>query len=514
MARSGFVLNVDERTPPLIVPSGDGFRLEKFPLGSKVIYPAESLDAVADLDETVNTALDAPTDSKPLDALLRAGMRLTIVFDDITVPTPTMRRPDLRGAIIEAVLTRAARAGVDDVELICGNGLNRRLTAAEFTHLLGERVFRSFYADARLRNHDAEDADGLTDLGATDDGPVAINNRAASSDLVIYVHLVVTPKGGGAEALAGGLGSAATIGQIDGYQAMSAGSSTAAQVATTVADAVPIFQIDAVLDNEVFPPSVAFLGKREWEFRLKDQARLLGLRRALATTPARLRRRMVNAAHAGYSATRITAGAPNAVRAETRKQILAQQLVEVPGQADVGVIGVPQGNPYSVDSVTNPILSGWLGLAAFFGAHQGRPFVREGGALILYSPMTVEFSPLHHPSYVDFFGDVLTSTSDPAQIAADFETKFATDPWYSHLYRTSFAFHGVHPCFLWYQIAEARRQLSDVVCVGADRGSVDRLGFRAASTLADALEIVAASVGRTPSISYLHAPPRIVTDVR
>jgi hypothetical protein len=53
-----------------------------------------------------------------------------------------------------------------------------------------------------------------------------------------------------------------------------------------------------------------------------------------------------------------------------------------------------------------------------------------------------------------------------------------------------------------------------VVCVGADRGSVDRLGFRAASTLADALEIVAASVGRTPSISYLHAPPQIVTDVR
>ena len=112
------------------------------------------------------------------------------------------------------------------------------------------------------------------------------------------------------------------------------------------------------------------------------------------------------------------------------------------------------------------------------------------------------------------FGDVLTSTHDPAQIAADFEAKYASDPWYSHLYRTSFAFHGVHPFYLWYQIAEARRQLSDVVCVGADRGSADRLGFRGASTLADALEIVAASVGRTPSISYLHSPPQIVADVR
>jgi hypothetical protein len=50
--------------------------------------------------------------------------------------------------------------------------------------------------------------------------------------------------------------------------------------------------------------------------------------------------------------------------------------------------------------------------------------------------------------------------------------------------------------------------------VGADRRTVDRLGFRAASTLADALEIVAASVGRAPTISYLHGPPQIVVDVR
>ncbi len=514
MARSGFVLNVDERTPPLIVPCGDSFRLEKLPLGSKVIYPAESLDSVADLDEAVKAALDAPIDSEPLDALLRPGMKLTIAFDDITVPTPTMRRPDLRGAIVEAVLTRAAHAGVDDVELLCGNGLNRRLTAAEFTHVVGERVFRSFYADDKLRNHDAEDEKGLVEIDARSAGPIAINSRAADSDLLIYVHLVVTPNRGGVESLASGLGSASTIGQIGGYQAVSAGSTAAERVVSAITEAIRIFQIDAVLDNEVFPPSAGFLGKREWEWGLKDQARLLGLRRVLAATPARLRRRMINAAHAGYSATQIIAGSPASVQAESRKQILAQQLVEVPAQADVGVIGVPERNPYSVDSVTNPILAAWLGLAAFFGAHRGRPFIRDGGALVLYSPMAVEFSPLHHPSYVDFFSDVLPSTQDPAQIAADFETKFATDPWYSHLYRTSYAFHGLHPCHVWYQIAEARRRLSDVVCVGADRVSADRLGLRAASTLGDALEIVAASVGRTPSISYLHAPPQIVADVR
>ena len=43
MGRPGFVLEVDDRTPPLLVPDGDRFRLEKFPLGTRVIYPAESL---------------------------------------------------------------------------------------------------------------------------------------------------------------------------------------------------------------------------------------------------------------------------------------------------------------------------------------------------------------------------------------------------------------------------------------------------------------------------------------
>jgi hypothetical protein len=514
VGRSGFVLNVDDRTPPLIVPSGDGFGFERLPLGSKVIYPAESLDAVPDLSEAVGAALDAPLDSAPLDALLQPGMKLTIAFDDITVPTPTMRRPDVRGTIIEVVLTRAAHAGVDDVELICGNGLNRRLTAAELTHIVGERVFRSFYADKRLNNHDAEDHDSLSAIGSTTAGEVAVNARVADSDLVVYIHLVVTPKGGGGESFARGLGSAGTVGQISGFRASAGDAGGPDAVSALVSGALPIFQIDAILDNHVFPAPLDFLGKREWEWRLKDQARFLALRRGLAATPAKLRHRLLNAVEAGYRATSITAGAPVAVQAASRHRILSQQMVEVSGQADVGVIGVPERNPYSVDSVTNPVLSAWLGLGAFFGAHTGRPFVREGGALVLYSPMSAQFSPLHHPSYVDFFADVLSSTRDAAQIAADFETKFTTDPWYAHLYRTSFAFHGVHPCYLWYQVAEAARHLSDVVWVGADRGSVDRLGFRAASTLADALEIVAASVGRTPAISYLHVPPQIVVDVR
>ena len=33
MPRPGFVLQVDERTPPLLVHEGEGYRMQKFPLG-------------------------------------------------------------------------------------------------------------------------------------------------------------------------------------------------------------------------------------------------------------------------------------------------------------------------------------------------------------------------------------------------------------------------------------------------------------------------------------------------
>ena len=51
MARPGFVLDVDERTPPLRGASGDTFRLERFPLGTRVVYPADSCPALLDLAE-------------------------------------------------------------------------------------------------------------------------------------------------------------------------------------------------------------------------------------------------------------------------------------------------------------------------------------------------------------------------------------------------------------------------------------------------------------------------------
>ncbi|MFP5282475.1 MAG: lactate racemase domain-containing protein, partial [Actinomycetes bacterium] len=215
MARPGFVHEVDERTPPLVVSAGDVLRAERLPLGSRVVYAPEPLAPVPDLREAIAAALAAPLDSAPLRQRLQPGMRLTVAFDDLTTPSPPMRQPDVRGWIVEGVLAVAAEAGVDDVTLVCARGLRRRLTDSELHGLLGERVFRSFFADGRLVQHDAEETDGLVTLGGGPDGVgVQINRRAAESDLVVMVHAADDPADVGWATVAAGLGSPSTVGHL------------------------------------------------------------------------------------------------------------------------------------------------------------------------------------------------------------------------------------------------------------------------------------------------------------
>ena len=134
----------------------------------------------------------------------------------------------------------------------------------------------------------------------------------------------------------------------------------------------------------------------------------------------------------------------------------------VEGQTDILTMGLPYISPYNVNSILNPILVACLGLGYFFNLYRGKPLVREGGVLIMTHPTPWEFNPVHHPSYIDFFEQVLSETTDPNVMSERFEEAFATDPWYIHLYRTGHAYHGVHPFYMWYWCAHALQHLGAV----------------------------------------------------
>ncbi len=527
MPRPGFVLEVDRSTPPTLFWHGEGFRLERLPAGSRVIYAPEPLDALADPDGAIRQALLHPVgDSEPLPALLYAGMKLTIAFDDVSLPLPPMQAPDNRQRVIEAVLDLAAAAGVDDVVLIAALSLHRRMTEAELRHALGDRVYDAFAPTGHLWQHDAEDPANLVHLGVTDQGEdVEINRRAAESDLLVYVNINLVAMDGGHKSVATGLASYRSLRHHHNVRTMQHSRSFMDQHRSELhssnwrmgrliaASGVKVFQIETTLNNDTFPSSFAFLQKREWEWGVRDRASFLAVSKSLERSPASLSRPIFHAIRAPHAMTSVQAGEVEAVHEETTRHVHRQQLVVVQGQTDVLTMGLPYICPYNVNSVMNPILVACLGLGYFFNLYQGRPLVREGGVVIMSHPTPWEFHPVHHPSYIDFFEQVLAETTDPVEIEAKYEEAFATDPWYVHLYRTTYAYHGVHPFYMWYWCAHALQHLGGVIVVGGDARAVRRLGFKPASTLRDALEMAEDVVGRDPSITHVHIPPIFLCDV-
>ncbi len=525
--RPGFVLEVDRSTPSTLFWHGEGYRLQKLPVGSRVLYAPEPVDALADPVTAIRRALDEPLgDAAPLRSQLRAGMQLTIAFDDVSLPLPPMRAPDIRQLVIEQVLEIAAEAGVDDVVLIAALALHRRMTDAELRHALGDRIFDAFAPHGLLWQHDAEDPEQLVHLGLTDQGEdVEINKRAATSDLLVYVNINLVAMDGGHKSVATGLASykslrhhhnAHTMAQSRSFmdQHRSELHSSNWRMGQLIAAAgVKVFQIETNLNTDTFPEQFRFLQRREWEWTARDRAGFLASSKALRATPDRVARSIFHSIRSPHKMSAVQAGEVEAVHARTTENVYAQQLLEVDGQSDILTMGLPYICPYNVNSIMNPILVACLGLGYFFNMYRGQPLVRAGGVVIMSHPTPWAFHPGHHPSYIDFFEQVLAETTDPAEIGK-YEESYATDPWYVHLYRTGNAYHGVHPFYMWYWCAHALEHVGAVIIVGGDRAAVRRLGFKPASSMADALEMASDVVGRDPSITHLHSPPLLMADVR
>jgi hypothetical protein len=526
--RPGLVLEVDRSTPPTLFWNGEGFGLERLPEGSRVVYGPEPLSALADPSAAIRQALLHPLgDREPLPALLHPGMRLTICFDDVSLPLPPMQAPDVRQLVIEQVLDMAANAGVDDVVLIAALALHRRMTEQELRHALGDRIYDAFAPHGQLRQHDAEDPDDLEYLGQTDMGEdVEINKRAATSDLLIYVNINLVAMDGGHKSVATGLASYRSLRHHHNPQTMRHSRSfmdaPSSELHTSnwrmgrliAASGVKVFQIESTLNTDTFPPPFAFLQKREWEWSLRDRATFLASSGSLKRAPERLARQVLHGIRSPHALASVQAGEVEAVHAQTTANVWRQQGVEVEGQTDILTMGLPYICPYNVNSIMNPILVACLGLGYFFNLYRGRPLVRPGGVVVIRHPTPWAFHPAHHPSYIDFFEQVLSTTTDPAEMHKRFEESFATDPWYIHLYRTGHAYHGVHPFYMWYWCAHALEHLGRVIVVGGDPAAVRRMGFSPATTLDDALEMSKDVVGTSATLTHLHAPPLLMADVR
>jgi|Deesub1362B_J571_1020462.scaffolds.fasta_scaffold00013_70 nickel-dependent lactate racemase len=164
------------------------------------LYPND-LPPVEDEEKAIKDALENPIGTKRLRDLVRRGMKIVIIADDLTRPTPRKR-------IIPILLNELNEIGIpdEDITVLIALGTHRYMTEEEILENFGEEVVRR----VRIINHEWKDEKNLIYLGETENGtPVTINRVAYEADFLIALGSIVphcfAGFGGGAKMIQPGI---------------------------------------------------------------------------------------------------------------------------------------------------------------------------------------------------------------------------------------------------------------------------------------------------------------------
>ena len=447
---------------------GDGHLSVDLPDDAVVVRPETATHEPPPLEDPVaatSEALSDPLGTEPIPGLVKRGSKVTIAFPD-RVKGGTHDTAH-RKVVLPALLEQLDKAGVrrEDVKLVCAIGLHRKNRHDEFVGYLGREVVDAV-PDANLINHDAEDPQGMVDLGASELGdPVAMNSALAESDLTILVgHTAGNPYGGfsgGYKMPSTGLTSWRSIASHHSPRSLyrqdfvpaSTGSRFREQL-TAIGERMeaampqPFFSVDAVLDS---------------------RSRQLG----------------------------VYAGAIPEVEKASWPLATARTDLQVPGEpADVLLIGVPRNFHYGAGMGSNPILM----MQAI-----GASVVRAKKALV-DKPVVIAsavcdgwFNDSEFPPYREAY-ERLQQCQHPADMR-DHEEALATDPEWIYRYRFQYGYHPFHAFSMIYMGGIAREHSSAIYVAGAHKPGLARgMGARTTATVGEALAETAAILGRQPRI--------------
>ncbi len=170
-----------------------------------VIEP-KYLPGLPDPEAALHQALEAPLGSPPLKERVRPGMRVGVIFSDITRPAP-------HKLILPAVLGELEEVPGVQVTLFNALGTHRPNTPEELGEMLGEELVDRY----RIVQNEAFDIGTQTYLGTTTSGnDVWLNSELLSCDLKILTgfiepHMFAGFSGGGKALLPGMAGQASVL---------------------------------------------------------------------------------------------------------------------------------------------------------------------------------------------------------------------------------------------------------------------------------------------------------------
>jgi len=452
---------------------GNGFMTAELPDDTDVFIPGETVPDPPAIPEdqlvvATRDSLRHPIGLPPLTELAFPGAKCVIVFPDRVKggEQPTSHRKTSIPLVVEELL--AAGVKLEDIRLICSNGLHRKNTDQEIRGVLGDALVAQFAG--RITNHDSEDWDHLVDLGTTPAGdPVIMNRYVYEADVAVLIgHTQGNPYGGysgGYKHCATGLTHWRSIAShhvpgvmhrpdfvpVSGTNAMRTKLDEIGQHMER-AMGKPFFCCDAVLDTKsrqiaVFSGSAAAIEPLSWAV------------------------------------------------ADTRTYVpFAEQ------KYDVMVFGMPQSFHYGDGMGTNPIML-MQALSAQVIRH--KRVMSDRCVMIAASACDGYFHEElwpYLPELFDMFGKDYCNTLPDLQRYGEL---FATNEEYVRKYRFANAFHPYHGFSMMSCAHLAERHTAAIYLVGAREPGIARaMGLKTRATIAEALQDAARK--------YLPEHPRIL----
>ena len=420
-----------------------------------------------DVRDAVLKALEKPLGFPTLKEMAGPNKKIVIAFPDRVKggAAPTSHRRVAIPLVVEALL--AGGAVLENITLVCAQGLHRMNTLEEWYWYLGKDIVDQFYP-GRLVNHDGEAPD-LCDFGEDGMGNRVLCNRLfAEADIPIVIgHCAGNPYGG----------------YSGGYKMLATGLTGPASIASHHCPAT--------------------MHRPDWlgaspDCRMRRQFKSIG-----QAIEAAMGKKVfaVDAVLGQFGdVLGVAAGLLSEVEAATWP--IANQrtniMLDMDEPADILVMGLPRNFHYGPGMGTNPIL-----MSLAIGGQLSRCWnaFKEGGVVIALSVCDGWFNDKWFPSYEETYTNLQKYCTPAEFLASEDAARISAKTDYCFSYSNFYTYHPFHAMSMISGGSVPALNTAGVFMPGAKAPMYARgMGYIPFTTFEDAMARAEKSVGKNPRI--------------
>jgi nickel-dependent lactate racemase len=167
----------------------------------------------------IRGALAQPIGTPPLHRILKPGLKVSLIIDDVSRETPT-------GMLLSPVLAELGRAGIhnEDISIVIALGTHRPMTQSEIVQKVGSGIAKAF----QIINTPCWDDSEMVYMGESSNGiPAWVNRYVAQADVRIGLGMIAphmdTGFSGGAKIILPGTCGCQTVEAFHASQAILSG---------------------------------------------------------------------------------------------------------------------------------------------------------------------------------------------------------------------------------------------------------------------------------------------------